>query len=46
MDIGLTLEVTQTRNTFESLIDFIFAIDIALNFFTGYIDDMNILVMN
>jgi len=47
MEIGLDLDFTGSfRYNIELFIDIIFALDIVLNFFTGFIDDNNILVMN
>ena len=36
----------KARNTIETIIDSLFFCDITLNFITGYIDEMNRLIMN
>ena len=46
MEIGINLESTPIRSAFESVVDILFFIDICLNFFTGFTDDMNKLTMD
>ena len=46
MQIGLELEPDSTRYVIELFIDMYFACDILLNFFTGYFDDYNNIIMD
>ena len=46
MELGLSLEGGSIQATFEHFIDLFFFCDICLNFFTGYIDENNKLIMN
>ena len=46
MSIGLGLEVGALRHLFEIFIDLFFACDIVMNFFTGFIDENNQLIMD
>ena len=46
METGLTLESSVWRSTFETVVDILFAIDICLNLVTGYINEVNKLVMD
>ena len=46
VDIGLTMEVTPIRELVEHFIDAAFLCDIAISFYTGYVDENSKLVMN
>lgn len=46
MMIGLNFEEDNFREKIEIFVDIFFGCDIILNFFTGYIDDNNKLIMN
>lgn len=46
MEIGLEMTTNTAWTVFDYLVDLLFAIDIALNFRTGYFDERNTLVMD
>ena len=46
MEIGLEMTTNTAWTVFDYIVDLLFAIDIALNFRTGYFDERNTLVMD
>ena len=46
MEIGLEMSTNTAWTVFDYLVDLLFAVDIGLNFRTGYFDERNTLVMN
>ena len=44
--IGLEIEFREEFHVFEYIIDLCFGIDLVINFFTGYMDDNNRLILD